>query len=72
MLFLFLLTLSKKAEENNSLTNYANWNWISILSVTILLILIFLIIFQSFFKSKTAPQQPKSFLESSVFLDNSK
>lgn len=59
--FLFLLALRKDSKDEPILSSFGQWNWISLMSVCVLICLILLIIFQMFFKAKTPQIIPQSF-----------
>ena len=69
LMLLFLLFVQKG--DNHGLSSFADWNWISVFSLAIFICLVFLLIFQFCFKSRTIKYQPKSFMDSSIFLDSS-
>lgn len=60
-IFLAILALRKDKIDGQVLTSFSQWNWISLMSVCVLVCLILLIIFQMFFKAKTPQIIPQSF-----------
>lgn len=58
---LVLLALRKDNIDQQVLTSFSQWNWISLMSVCVLICLIILFIFQMFFKAKTPQIIPQSF-----------
>lgn len=67
MMLLFLLFLLKGDSKEAGLSSFSKWNWISLLSLTIIICIAFLMIFQFFFRAKTVKSQPRTLMDSSIF-----